>query len=77
LVTDVFVVLEAAYSPLTAAISGVSATAALNAKPEASKPNRAMPREFIDERPFADGLVGSGDSSCGAPADQMLSQLIC
>jgi hypothetical protein len=32
---------------------------ALIAKPEASKPSRVMPREFIDERPFADGLVGS------------------
>jgi hypothetical protein len=59
LVIVALVLLEATFSALTSAMSGVSATVALIAKPEASKPSRAMPREFIDERPFADGLVGS------------------
>jgi len=49
----------AAFTPLGAAISGVSTTVALMIRPEASKLSRAMPREFIDELPFADGLVGS------------------
>jgi hypothetical protein len=57
--TDEFEVLEAALTTLDAAISGVSNTVALITKPEASKLSRGMPREFIDERPFADGLVGS------------------
>jgi hypothetical protein len=50
---------EAAFTTRDAAISGVSTTVALITKPEASKLSRAMPREFIDELPFADGLVGS------------------
>ena len=50
---------EAAFTKLNGAISGVSTTVALITKPEASKLRRAMPREFIDELPFADGLVGS------------------
>jgi hypothetical protein len=58
-VIDVFAVLEAPFTALTAAKSGVSTTVALITNPEASKPSRAMPRELIDERPFADGLVGS------------------
>jgi hypothetical protein len=57
--TDAFDVPEAAFTTLNAAISGIRATVALIAKPEASKPSRVMPREFIDEHPFADGLVGS------------------
>jgi hypothetical protein len=56
---DEFEVPEAALTTPNAALSGVRATVALIAKPDASKPSRVMPREFIDERPFADGLVGS------------------
>jgi hypothetical protein len=59
LAIDVLLPLEPRFSALTTPMSGVSATVALIAKPQASKPSRAMPREFIDERPFADGLVGS------------------
>ena len=54
--------LEAALSALTAAISGVSATVALTAKPDTSKPSRAMQRELIDDRPFAVGRAGSVES---------------
>jgi hypothetical protein len=50
---------DAAFTALNAAISGVSTTVALISKPEASKLRRPMPQEFIDELPFADGLVGS------------------
>jgi hypothetical protein len=50
---------EAARTTLNAATSGVRANVALNAKPAASKLSRVMPRVFIDEHPFADGLVGS------------------
>jgi hypothetical protein len=57
--TDAFDVPEAAFTTPNAALSGVRATVALIAKPKASKPNRVMPRAFIDEHPFADGLVGS------------------
>jgi hypothetical protein len=49
----------AAFTTLDPAISGVSTTAALMIRPKASELSRAMPREFIDELPFADGLVGS------------------
>ena len=48
-----------AFTTLDAVTSGVSTTVALMIRPEASKLSRAMPREFIDELPFADGLVGS------------------
>jgi len=50
---------EATCTTLYVAISGARATVALITKPAASKLSRVMPREFIDERPFADGLVGS------------------
>jgi hypothetical protein len=75
LVIDVFTVLEAVFSAVTVAISGVSATVALIAKPDANTPSRAMPREPIDERPFADGLIGSVEfvvrcaRTNGKPAD--------
>jgi hypothetical protein len=57
--TDEYEVSEAALTTLNAAMSGDRATVALIAKPAASKLSRVMPRRFIDERPFADGLVGS------------------
>jgi hypothetical protein len=51
-----FAVFTAPLTTLDAAIWGVSTTVALITNPDASNPSRAMPRELIDERPFADGL---------------------
>ena len=62
---------EAALTTLNAALSGVRATVALIAKPATSKVSRVMPREFIDERPFADGLVGSVEFVVTTSRDQM------
>jgi hypothetical protein len=75
--TDELPVPEAAFTTLDAAISGVSTTVALIAKPEASKLSRAMPREFIDERPFADGLVGSVEFVVNNIYRSNVSQELC
>jgi hypothetical protein len=61
----VFAVLEAVSTRLTAAMSGVSAITALMAKPETSKPSRAVRRELIGKS-FRRGLAGSVDSSSDA-----------
>ncbi len=68
---------EAALTTLAVAISGVRATVALIAKPEASRLSRVMPREFIDERPFADGLVGSVEFLVYFMCSSNVSQLFC
>ncbi len=59
--------LAAPLTTLAVTISGVSTTAALITKLEASNPSRAMPRELIDERPFADGLVRQRGFVCLMP----------
>jgi len=70
-------VLEAAFTTRNAAISDVRATVALIAKPEASKPSRVMPRVFIDERPFADGLVGSVEFVVYCVFSSKVNQFFC
>jgi len=68
---------EAALTTLDAAIPGVSATVAPITKPEASKLSRAMPREFIDELPFADGLVGSVEFVVNDVYSSNVRQVLC
>jgi hypothetical protein len=68
---------EAAFTTLDAAISGVSNTVALITKPEASKVSRAMPREFIDELPFADGLVGNVEFVVNDVYRSNVRQVLC
>jgi hypothetical protein len=75
--TDEFDVPEAALTTLNATISGVRATVALIAKPEASKPSRVMPRTFIDEHPFADGLVGSVEFVAYCVFRSKVNPLLC
>jgi hypothetical protein len=41
------------------AIPGADTIIAPATRPDAKSPTRAIPRDFIVERPFADGLVGS------------------
>jgi hypothetical protein len=75
--TDEFEVSGAAFTTLNAVISGVRATVALIAKPAVSKLSRVMPRAFIDERPFADGLVGSVEFVVYCVYSSKVNQLLC
>jgi hypothetical protein len=63
LVSAVLSMLEAAFT--TVFVAGRTccvphATAALRAKPNASRPSRVTPRAFTVELPFTDRLVGRG-----------------
>jgi hypothetical protein len=67
-VIDVPGVLDAALTASAAAIPGTSAIVALIIALEANKPSRTLLRDLIDERPLAEGLVGSVELvvSCAA-----------
>jgi hypothetical protein len=67
----------AAFTTLNVVISAVRATVALIAKPAASKLSRVMLRAFIDERPFADGLVGSMEFVAYCVYSSKVRQLLC
>lgn len=67
----------AALTTPNAEMSGVRANVALNAKPAASKLSRVMPRVFIDEHPFADGLVGSVELVACCIYNSNVSLMLC